>query len=82
MSSEVDHFANLNIRVYKSMQNIVFLVEVSEKCSGAPCDQHITAENILDNFCRADFGNTNNIFNSNIKNNYYTNNTNIKKNRH
>lgn len=24
-------------------------------CSGTPCDQHITAENILDNFCRADF---------------------------
>jgi len=24
-------------------------------CSGTPCDQHLTAENILDNFCRADF---------------------------
>ena len=25
-------------------------------CTGRPCDQHLTAENILDNFCRADFG--------------------------
>jgi len=25
------------------------------QCRGKPCDQHITAENILDNFCRADF---------------------------
>lgn len=24
-------------------------------CSNKPCDQHLTAENILDNFCRADF---------------------------
>jgi len=24
-------------------------------CTGRPCDQHVTAENILDNFCRADF---------------------------
>jgi len=24
-------------------------------CSGKPCDQAVTAENILDNFCRADF---------------------------
>lgn len=24
-------------------------------CTGKPCDQHLTAENILDNFCRADF---------------------------
>jgi len=24
-------------------------------CTGRPCDQHLTAENILDNFCRADF---------------------------
>lgn len=24
-------------------------------CTGKPCDQHITAENILDNFCQADF---------------------------
>jgi len=24
-------------------------------CSGKPCDQPVTAENILDNFCRADF---------------------------
>ena len=28
-------------------------------CSNKPCDQHLTAENILDNFCRADFGETN-----------------------
>jgi len=26
-----------------------------KSCSGKPCDQHLTAENILDNFCRADF---------------------------
>merc|ERR1719500_1360143 len=25
------------------------------KCTGRPCDQHLTAENILDNFCQADF---------------------------
>lgn len=25
------------------------------ECRGTPCDQHVTAENILDNFCRADF---------------------------
>ena len=25
-------------------------------CTGRPCDQHVTAENILDNFCQADFG--------------------------
>jgi len=24
-------------------------------CSAKPCDQHLTAENILDNFCQADF---------------------------
>jgi len=24
-------------------------------CTGRPCDQHLSAENILDNFCRADF---------------------------
>jgi len=29
--------------------------EEETSCSGKPCDQHITAENILDNFCRADF---------------------------
>ena len=28
-------------------------------CTGTPCDQHITAENILDNFCQADFGRVN-----------------------
>jgi len=26
-----------------------------QDCTGKPCDQHLTAENILDNFCRADF---------------------------
>jgi len=29
--------------------------DVETSCSGTPCDQHLTAENILDNFCRADF---------------------------
>ena len=32
-------------------------LQISETaCTGRPCDQHVTAENILDNFCRADFG--------------------------
>jgi len=26
-----------------------------QSCTGQPCDQHLTAENILDNFCQADF---------------------------
>ncbi|XP_023335381.1 secreted frizzled-related protein 5 [Eurytemora carolleeae] len=30
-------------------------VKQEETCTGTSCDQHITAENILDNFCRADF---------------------------
>ena len=29
---------------------------LGKTCSNKPCDQHLTAENILDNFCRADFG--------------------------
>ena len=30
--------------------------EDRSRCEGAPCSQHVTAENILDHFCRADFG--------------------------
>lgn len=29
--------------------------EDRSRCEGAPCSQHVTAENILDHFCRADF---------------------------
>merc|ERR1712080_263897 len=32
-----------------------FIDEPDNGCSGKPCDQPVTAENILDNFCRADF---------------------------
>merc|ERR1719402_38648 len=29
--------------------------EERSRCEGAPCNQHVTAENILDHFCQADF---------------------------
>jgi len=29
--------------------------EDRSRCEGAPCNQHVTAENILDHFCQADF---------------------------
>merc|ERR1719228_969076 len=29
--------------------------EERNRCEGAPCNQHVTAENILDHFCQADF---------------------------
>ena len=44
-----------HIYVHVTINTLLF---AGKSCSNKPCDQHLTAENILDNFCRADFGET------------------------
>jgi len=39
----------------QSVKEVAKEEEAEAGCVGKPCDQHITAENILDNFCQADF---------------------------
>ena len=63
----IEHF-NSPVIVVKSMQvhDIIqqnILLSSDKSCAGKPCDQHLTAENILDNFCQADFGKIGKYFN-------------------